>query len=130
MVIRCVIVSLNLRVMPKKTKRRTLPEIKVALTRCRRGQRAVALGYPQNLGMRTKLGGEPDWIQGEEVPFCSDCDAPLTFVAQIDSVEHESDKNPLAKHAVEKDYMFGDVGMIYVFFCFSCCTPYSIHQCY
>jgi hypothetical protein len=116
----------------KKPKKRVLPEIKVTLTRCRRGQRAVALDYPQNLGLRTKLGGEPDWIQGPEVPFCADCDVPLTFVAQVDSVEHESDKNPLARPAIggERDYMFGDVGMIYVFFCFSCCTPYSVHQCY
>jgi len=92
----------------------------------------VSLNYPANLGQRTKLGGEPDWIQTPELPFCADCEAPMTFVAQIDSVEHESDKNPLAKPAVgrEQDYMFGDVGMIYVFFCFSCCATQSIYQCY
>jgi len=113
--------------MPKKPRKRVLPEMKVTLTHCGRGQRAVALDYPQNLGLRTKLGGEPDWIQESEIPFCTDCDAPLTFIAQIDSVEHESEENPLAKPRGKKDYMFGDVGMIYVFFCFSCCTPYSVH---
>jgi hypothetical protein len=29
-----------------------------------------------------------------------------------------------------KDYMFGDVGMIYVFFCFDCCHTASLMQCY
>jgi uncharacterized protein YwqG len=118
--------------MPKKPQAKTLPEIKVTLRRCGRQERAVALDYPDNLGLRTKLGGKPDWIHEPEIPFCTECDTPLTFVAQIDSIEHESDKNHLAKPALggKQDYMFGDVGMIYVFFCFSCCATYSVHQSY
>lgn len=80
--------------MPKKPQKKLLPEIKVTLARCAWGQCAVSLKYPENLGLRTKLGGEPDWIQEPETPFCAECDTPLTFVAQIDSVEHESDQEP------------------------------------
>jgi uncharacterized protein YwqG len=115
--------------MPEPT---ILPEIKVTLTRCQSGQRAVPLDYPDNLGTRTKLGGQPDWIQGDQTPHCSSCGEPMTFVAQIDSVEHWSDKNPLSKNAIKEkqDYMFGDVGMIYVFFCFECLSTQSVFDCY
>src|SRR6185503_7624040 len=105
--------------MAQKRRRKTLPEIKVTLTRCRKGQKAVPLDYPKNLGLRTKLGGKPEWIQYDEVPNCPSCNARMTFVAQIDSLEHQSSRNPLAKEFSEQYYMFSDVGMIYVFFCFS-----------
>ena len=110
---------------------KVLPELHVALDRVPAGQRAVPLDYPDNLGLRTKLGGEPEWIQGEESPNCPHCDKTMTFVAQIDSVEHDSRHNPLRRDCLgEQDYMFGDVGMIYVYFCFECCTPACVHQCY
>jgi hypothetical protein len=112
------------------TKRRVLPEIRVELSRPARGKRAVTLDYPEHLGLRTKLGGEPDWIQDFDVPACPQCDKDMTFVAQIDSIEHDSQLNPLRRPAVsKKDYMFGDVGMIYVFFCFNCLTTQSVFQC-
>src|SRR5690349_204410 len=45
------------------------------------------------LGMRSKLGGTPDWIQesseGTKVE-CERCKRHMTFVAQIDSMEHRS----------------------------------------
>ena len=110
---------------------RLLPELRVALERVPPGQRAVPLDYPDNLGLRTKLGGEPEWIQGGEIPDCPHCGNAMTFVAQIDSVEHDSRHNPLRRDCLgEQDYMFGDVGMIYVFFCFECCQPACVHQCY
>lgn len=110
---------------------RPLPEIRVTLERVSPGDRAVIDDYPDNLGLRTKLGGEPDWIQGDEVPECEDCGEPMTFVAQIDSIEHDSPNNPLRRaYPARKDYMFGDVGMIYVFFCFACGRPASVHQGY
>ncbi len=110
---------------------RVLPELRVILERVPSGQRAVLLDYPDNLGLRTKLGGEPDWIQGPEVPDCPSCGQAMTFVAQIDSVEHDSPHNPLRRAWPEEQvYMFGDVGMIYVFFCFDCCEPACVHQCY
>jgi hypothetical protein len=37
------------------------------------------------------------------------------------SIEHENKHNPLSKPALgHQHYMFGDVGMIYIFFCFDC----------
>jgi len=118
--------------MPRKPKIKVLPEVRVRLTRCTKGEKAVPLDYPKNLGLRSKLGGEPDWIQCDEVPECESCGSAMSFVAQIDSIEHEAANNPLAKKAVggKQDYMFGDVGMIYVFFCFDCCETKSVIQCY
>ena len=82
-------------------------------------------------GMQTKFGGEPDWIQDCEVPVCTNCGQLMSFVAQIDSIEHDNKHNPLRRHCLDhQDYMFGDVGMIYVFFCFPCCTTESVFQCY
>src|SRR4051794_22092768 len=101
---------------PPMAKKRRLPEIRVVLERVKKGEQTVSLGYPENLGLRTKLGGKPDWIQSDETPECESCGEPMDFVAQIDSVEHESEHNPLSKPALgHQDYMFGDVGMIYVF---------------
>ena len=76
-------------------KRRYLNEYRVHIERVRPGERAVPLGYPENLGLRTKLGGKPDWIQGDETPDCDSCGEPMYFVAQIDSIEHDSEHNPL-----------------------------------
>ena len=112
-------------------KARQLPEIRVSLERVAPGQRAVRLDDPDNLGMRTKLGGKPDWIQGDDTPTCDSCGMAMTFVAQIDSIEHDNDHNPLRRDALaDKDYMFGDVGMIYVFHCFDCGKSASADQCY
>jgi uncharacterized protein YwqG len=97
----------------------------------RRGERAVRLKDPDNLGLRTKLGGKPDWIQDDQTPTCRSCRKSMTFIAQIDSIEHDSDKNPLRRDCLgHQDYMFGDVGMIYVFFCFDCGRTASEFQCY
>jgi uncharacterized protein YwqG len=110
---------------------RRLPEIRVKLERVQEKERAVTLGYPANLGLRTKLGGEPDWIQGDETPNCSSCGQPMVFVGQIDSIEHDNEHNPLRRDCLgHQDYMFGDVGMIYVFFCFECGNSRSLEQCY
>jgi hypothetical protein len=82
-------------------------------------------------GERSKLGGTPDWEQYDETPECPHCKQEMTFVAQIDSIEHDSKTNPHRVYCLSKDqdYMFGDVGMIYVFFCFDCCQSKSIFQC-
>ncbi len=84
-----------------------------------------------NLGQRTKLGGKPDWIQCEDVPECDECERRMTFVGQIDSIEHDSEHNPHRKNALGKrDYMFGDVGLIYVFYCFHCLEAKAFLQSY
>ena len=111
---------------------KTLPEFGVTLTRLNKGQRAYPVDDDEmgELGMRTKLGGEPEWAQGDDMPCCERCKKEMTFVAQIDSVEHQSTKNP---HGVQagsdaQKWMFGDVGMIYVFFCFDCLEAKSVFQ--
>jgi hypothetical protein len=46
------------------------------------------------------------------------------------SSEHKSSENPIAKDYGEQQFMFGDVGMIYVWFCFDCLTPLATMDCY
>jgi uncharacterized protein YwqG len=81
------------------------------------------LEYPENLGKRSKLGGEPDWIQNDETPICPNCGSKMEFICQIDSIDYGKKKD-------EKEYMFGDVGMLYNFFCFSCEEAKTIFQEY
>jgi len=109
---------------------RTLREYKVSLKKCAPAEHAVDLDDPNVHGLRTKLGGEPDWEQSDDHPECS-CYRKMTFVAQIDSIEHDSKYNPHRISASKggQDYMFGDVGMIYVFFCFDCLETRSVFQC-
>jgi hypothetical protein len=89
--------------------------------------------YPKNLGKRTKFGGVPDAIQpndDEEVKTCERCFQPLHFVAQIDSFEFNGRDNPNRKDYGDAHFMFGDVGMIYVWFCFKCGTAHASTECY
>ena len=86
---------------------------------------------PSALGLRSKLGGEPVWEQTNETPICSSCNNEMSFIAQIDSIEHDSEENTNRIDCLSDDqeYMFGDVGIIYVFFCFDCCETKSVFQC-
>jgi hypothetical protein len=81
-----------------------------------------------NLGMRSKLGGSPDWIQADNTPVCEFCKRPMTFVAQIDSIEHDDVRNPQRKSPPEQEFMFADVGMFYLFWCRRCGSHQSIFQ--
>jgi uncharacterized protein YwqG len=108
---------------------RRLREYRIKFEKMPKGRKAVP--DPGKLGVRSKLGGEPDWVQRPEVPKCSACKQPMTFVAQIDSMEHDEKHNP---HAIDclsrqQQFMFGDVGMIYVFVCFGCTKTKSVVQC-
>ena len=67
-----------------------------------------------HVGHRHKLGGKPDWPQGDWTPKC-ECGEEMRFYAQLDSI---GDAINLA-----------DVGMIYVFVCPDCWTTRSILQC-
>ena len=122
--------------LPKDESAGRLSEFKVTLQRMPPGERAVDPNDRKNLGMRTKLGGEPDWIQlGDGTPKCKDCGERMTFVAQIDSIEHITQRNPFAFDRRDRDpsikpWMFCDVGMIYVFFCFDCLKSQSVVQYY
>ena len=85
----------------------------------------------KELGLRSKLGGFPDWEQSDETPKCPSCHKKMNFIGQIDSIEHDESHNPHAKDCLNGDqnFMFGDVGLIYVFFCFDCLETKSIFQC-
>jgi hypothetical protein len=104
-----------------------LREYKVSFSR----STSTTNSQPDDLGFRTKFGGDPDWDQIDETPVCASCNQPMTFVAQLDSIEHDSKTNPHRIDAIRGDqhFMFGDVGMIYVFFCFECCQTKSVFQC-
>ena len=86
---------------------------------------------PEALGLRSKLGGLPDWEQGNNWPKCPRCQEPMIFVGQLDSMEHDSRQNPHRVDAVhgQQHFMFGDVGMIYVFICWNCLESTNIIQC-
>ena len=90
-----------------------------------------ALADPTKLGIRSKLGGEPDWCQRPDVPKCKSCKEKMTFVAQIDSIEHDEGHNPHRIDCLsdEQQYMFGDVGMLYLFVCLDCMETRSVLQC-
>jgi hypothetical protein len=119
--------------MPGDDQPEVLPPFKVTLTRLKADEPAFKKGkkHYEAQGQRTKLGGKPDWVQGNETPECPECSAKMSFVAQIDSIEHDWDTNPHAVDATSDDqkWMFGDVGMLYLFFCFDCSAPQAVFQC-
>lgn len=63
---------------------------------------------------RHKLGGEPEFIQSEDWPACSDCGQKMTFYAQLDSINDE--------------FVISDCGMIYAFACLECVTVEAVVQ--
>ena len=79
--------------------------------------------YPDHLGYRTKFGGTPEAIQpgGDDERTCEVCFQPLRFIAQIDSFGYGQP---------EAQFMFGDVGMIYVWSCLHCQTPSATTSSY
>lgn len=83
-----------------------------------------------NIGQRTKFGGLPDKLNESPHPRCEECGRLLRFIAQIDSIEHKCDSNPHSRDYMEQQFMFGDVGMIYVWFCFDCLKPHTTMECY
>jgi uncharacterized protein YwqG len=106
----------------------TLRQYRILFERVPDGEQSID---PNKLGQRSKLGGTPNWDQSNETPTCSSCDKEMTFIAQLDSIEHQSKSNPHSMNALSKDkhYMFGDVGMLYVFFCFECLETQTVFQC-
>jgi hypothetical protein len=94
--------------------------------------RAQSLTNPKNLGLKTKFGGVPDQVQASSSSrvACPECGHHMHFIAQIDSFEHKSSENPNARDYGEQHFMFGDVGMIYVWFCFDCLTPLATMDSY
>ena len=71
------------------------------------GRESLGFKYAgDEVGKRHQLGGDPTWIQGEDVPECPKCGEKMTFYGQLDSI---GDRIVIA-----------DCGMIYVFLCFDC----------
>ena len=60
----------------------------------------------QNLA---RIGGEPSWIQGAQVPTCPICGEKMEFLMQLDS------ELPSCEQGGE--VMFGSGGILYVFWC-------------
>ena len=100
-------------------KKKIFPEVKLVPERTTSSEN-ILLGFPRacnpHLGFRHKIGGSPDWIQGEETPKCPECGLPMSFYGQLDSLG--------------EDFDIGDCGMIYVFLCEDCLTTVSIMQYY
>ncbi len=95
---------------------RYLPEIPLSPSPAT-DEATAAIGFKwadERVGRRHKLGGIPEWLQGPDVPLCSDCQQTMTFYGQLDSVGD--------------GIVLADVGMVYVFVCFDCFTTRSILQ--
>jgi hypothetical protein len=60
----------------------------------------------RKVGMRHKLGGDPDFLQKRHIPVCPECKQSMTFYGQLDSINDE--------------YCIADCGIIYIFLCFDC----------
>ena len=60
----------------------------------------------KEVGARHRLGGEPEFLQAEEWPHCTECKNEMTFYGQLDSLNDE--------------FVLADCGLIYVFICFDC----------
>jgi hypothetical protein len=88
--------------------------------------------YPDDLGLRTKFGGLPHGVQsGDEIKArCPKCTKRMHFVGQIDSFEFNGKNNPHRKEYREAHFMFSDVGIIYVWFCFKCLKPLATMESY
>lgn len=56
-------------------------------------------------GRKSRLGGKPAWIQGEETPDCPRCSKAMTFALQL---------------ASDRGISYGDVGILYAFVCEGC----------
>ena len=59
---------------------------------------------PAEVGERHRLGGDPEWQQGDETPACRQCGQKMTFYGQLDSIGD--------------DFILADCGLVYVFVCF------------
>jgi hypothetical protein len=65
-----------------------------------------------------RLGGEPDWIQGDETPDCPSCAARMAFTAELEE-----------GHDFATSANFGGGGRGYVFDCRPCGEAAFLWQC-
>ena len=92
-----------------------IPEISLVMNPRTPAAKAV-IGFKWNdaAGKAHKLGGSPDWLQGDHTPDCPACAKKMTFYGQLDCI---GDSVSLA-----------DCGRIFVFACFECNETKSILQ--
>lgn len=64
------------------------------------------------------LGGEPSWLQGEEVPACPSCERPMDFAAHLEEGQDHVD-----------EVNFGGGGCGYAFLCRPCAEAAFVWQC-
>jgi hypothetical protein len=69
------------------------------------------------IGTRHKLGGKPDYLQGQQRPSCRSCGEEMTFYGQLDAIPDK-----------ERRYYIADCGLIYIFICFDCLETESFVQ--
>lgn len=81
-----------------------LPERRVTLVPVAAGKEA---------GRKSKLGGQPKWIQMDQTPDCPKCERPMAFVLQL---------------AGDSRVSYGDEGMLYAFACPDCRITASLVQ--
>ena len=81
-----------------------------------------------NLGNKEgkhQMGGLPFWIQDEEHILCVNCKKEMPYIAMIDSELY------IGKDGFrEKGHMFGDEGILYIFYCRFCNMIATIGQCF
>jgi hypothetical protein len=65
---------------------------------------------------KSKIGGNPDWIQNRQRVSCDSCKKDMQFYGQLDSISDV--------------YKIQDSGMVYVFICHDCGKSKSIIQSY
>lgn len=76
--------------------------------------RAVTLSpVKKKAGLKSKVGGAPNWIQLDETPDCPKCKRPMAFALQL---------------ASDSRIAFGDMGLLYAFVCPECKTAASLVQ--
>lgn len=75
----------------------------------------IGFKWNKEAGKGHKLGGEPDWLQSEEIPECSQCFQKMSFYGQLD--------------CIGDSVALGDCGRIFVFVCFDCLESKSVVQC-
>jgi hypothetical protein len=117
----------------RKVEPKTLRELRVSFDDPLGGE-PVLTGdiHKELLGKRSKLGGLPDWIEYDLTPSCSACGSVMSFVGQLDSIDHLGHCNPetYCEALDAQEYMFADVGLIYVFYCFQCLEAKAVTDCY
>src|SRR5687767_14387193 len=98
------------------TDQEPIPEIPLRMVPETSQARALVAGAfgRQEAGDQHKLGGDPDWIQGDETPNCLECSEPMTFYGQLDHLG-----------SVET---LRDAGRIYVFVCRECYRTEAVLQ--